>query len=219
MENGLFQVIFEWLNIYFIGFRECSKQGNLADPEVQDFKTELLKYVNQTRRTNLIETEEDDGLMFHSVVEDLQNDLDFDELVDIRENSAYVAFVQLIGGYINYDEDGYEILAKEYKRELKYAGGNLMQLQLREIVDKSVKDMADFFDSFPSFDTFQQSFDEVEDAKNRVKQRKMILKKTASAYDVNPDESMNKSDVKNIQSQSTKKVEFDKKGNIMCKLF
>jgi hypothetical protein len=32
----------------------------------------------------------------------------------------------MIGGYINYDEDGYEILAKEYKRELKYAAGNMM---------------------------------------------------------------------------------------------
>jgi len=48
--------------------------------------------------------------------------------MDIRENSAYIAFVALIGGYINYDEDGYQILAKEYWRELKYAAGNLMRV-------------------------------------------------------------------------------------------
>ena len=86
--------------------------------------------------------------MFHSIIEDLQNDLDFEQLVDIRENSAYVAFVQLIGGYINFEEDGYEILAKEYKRELKYSGGNLMVLQLREIVDKSIAEITKFFEGF-----------------------------------------------------------------------
>lgn len=82
------------------------------------------------------------------MLDNLYNDLDLDDLIDIRENSAYIAFVQLIGGYINYDEDGYEILAKEYKRELKYSGGNLMALQLREVVDKSVKEIEQFFESF-----------------------------------------------------------------------
>lgn len=33
----------------------------------------------------------------------------------------------MIGGYINFEENGYDILAKEYKRELKYAAGNLMK--------------------------------------------------------------------------------------------
>lgn len=98
-----------------------------------------------TRITNVIE-KEDDGFMFHSIISDLFNEIDFEDLVDIRENSAYVAFVQLIGGYINYEEDGYDILAKEYKRELKYAGGNLMKLQLREIVDKSITEMLHFFE-------------------------------------------------------------------------
>jgi hypothetical protein len=48
--------------------------------------------------------------------------------MDVRENSAYIAFVSMIGGYINFEENGYEILAKEYKRELKYTAGNLMKL-------------------------------------------------------------------------------------------
>lgn len=34
----------------------------------------------------------------------------------------------MIGGFINFEENGYEGLAKEYKRELKYASGNLMKL-------------------------------------------------------------------------------------------
>jgi hypothetical protein len=34
----------------------------------------------------------------------------------------------MIGTFINYDENGYEGLAKDYKRELKYAAGNLMLL-------------------------------------------------------------------------------------------
>lgn len=49
------------------------------------------------------------------MIEDLHNDgTNVADLMDIRENSAYIAFVALIGGYINYDEDGYSILAKEY---------------------------------------------------------------------------------------------------------
>ena len=54
--------------------------------------------------------------------------MEIEDLVDVRENSAYIAFVSMIGGYINFEENGYEILAKEYKRELKYAAGNLMKL-------------------------------------------------------------------------------------------
>jgi hypothetical protein len=33
-----------------------------------------------------------------------------------------------MNGYINFDENGYENLSKEFKRELKYAGGNIMQI-------------------------------------------------------------------------------------------
>jgi len=66
---------------------------------------------------------------FDSMIEDLHNDgTNVPDLMDIWENSAYIAFVALIGGYINYDEDGYSILAKEYRRELKYAAGNLMRI-------------------------------------------------------------------------------------------
>jgi hypothetical protein len=47
-------------------------------------------------------------LEFDSMIEDLENDqFTVNDLMDIRESSAYIAFVALIGGYINYDEDGY----------------------------------------------------------------------------------------------------------------
>ena len=74
------------------------------------------------------EEEEEDGYDYESILEDYYDDIDLPDLIDIRENSAYIAFVAMIGGYINYDEDGYEILAKEYKKELKYSAGNLMHL-------------------------------------------------------------------------------------------
>ena len=51
-----------------------------------------------------------------------------DDLVDIRECDAYIAFVSMVGGFTNYEENGYEILSKEYKRELKYAAGNIMRI-------------------------------------------------------------------------------------------
>jgi hypothetical protein len=39
-------------------------------------------------------------------------------------------------------------LAKEYKKELKYCAGNLMQLQLRQLVDRSVNKLKEFFIGF-----------------------------------------------------------------------
>ena len=45
---------------------------------------------------------------FDAMIEDLENEgMSVNDLMDIWENSAYIAFVALIGGYINYDEDGY----------------------------------------------------------------------------------------------------------------
>lgn len=62
----------------------------------------------------------------------------------------------MIGGYINFEENGYDILAKEYKRELKYSSGNLMKLQLREMVDKSVETLLNFFKGFITFDKLKK---------------------------------------------------------------
>jgi hypothetical protein len=63
-----------------------------------------------------------------ATIDDLLETTDIKDLIDIRESPAYVNFVSIIGTYINWDENGYEGLAKEYKRELKYAAGNLMRI-------------------------------------------------------------------------------------------
>ena len=34
----------------------------------------------------------------------------------------------MIGGYVDFDENGYDILSKEYRREIKYSAGNLMKI-------------------------------------------------------------------------------------------
>jgi hypothetical protein len=47
--------------------------------------------------------------------------------------------------------NGYERLEKKYKRELKFAGGNFMHRQMREIVDRSVSKFVDYFKGFPTY--------------------------------------------------------------------
>ena len=63
-----------------------------------------------------------------AVVDDYCEGTTLEDLVDIRESDAYIAFVSMVGGFTNYEENGYDILSKEYKRELKYAAGNLMRI-------------------------------------------------------------------------------------------
>jgi hypothetical protein len=70
----------------------------------------------------------EDGFEINAIPYNYNVEKELDDLVDIRENSAYIAFVAMIGGYINFEENGYDILAKEYKRELKYTSGNLMKI-------------------------------------------------------------------------------------------
>lgn len=85
------------------------------------------------------------------MIDDYCEDTSLDDLVDIRESDAYIAFVSMVGGYSNYDENGYDVLSKEYKRELKYAAGNLMKIQLRQMVDDSVNTLHNFFKGFKTF--------------------------------------------------------------------
>lgn len=93
----------------------------------------------------------EDGFQYDAAIKDYLEETGIEELVDIRENAAYIAFVQMIGGFINYEENGYQGLAKEYKKELKYAAGNLMKIQLREMVDRSVTTLSNFFSGFKTF--------------------------------------------------------------------
>ena len=138
----------------FAGFIEGSKEGNMIQEEIKCKEDSIYNYLASTQQA-CSNQQGKVGLEFNSMLDNLLNTVEMDDLVDIRENSAYVSFVQLIGGYINFEEDGYEILAKEYKRELKYSGGNLIEIQLREMIDRSILEVVDFFEAFPAFDTFQ----------------------------------------------------------------
>ena len=91
-----------------------------------------------------------------AVVDDYNEGTTLDDLIDIRESDAYIAFVSMVGGFTNYEENGYDILSKEYKRELKYAAGNLMRIQLRQMVDDSVKTLLNFFRGFKTFEQLKE---------------------------------------------------------------
>ncbi len=69
---------------------------------------------------------------------DLHETDTLDELRDIRENVSYQKFVKKLGLHCNLALNGYESLNKDYKTELKYAAGNLMHLQLRQVIERSV---------------------------------------------------------------------------------
>ena len=99
----------------------------------------------------------EDGFNLSSIPESYLDHYEMEDLVDIRENSAYIAFVSMIGGYINFEENGYDILAKEYKRELKYAAGNIMKLHMRAYIDRSVETLVNFFIGFPSIKAFMKN--------------------------------------------------------------
>jgi hypothetical protein len=141
----------------FSGFHEQDQIESLCGKDPQFEEDIILRYIKEIQKAQkTCKVAINEGLEFDSMLTHLYNDIELDELVDIRENSAYVAYVQLIGGYVNFEEDGYDILAKEYKRELKYSGGNLMKIQLREIVDRSIKEAVDFFTSIPEFEEFTE---------------------------------------------------------------
>lgn len=76
-----------------------------------------------------------DATIAEKDVEEFDENVALEDLVDIREIPSYIAFVSMVGGYTNYEENGYDILAKTYKKELKYAAGNLMKIQLRQMID------------------------------------------------------------------------------------
>ena len=200
----------------FGGFKEKEKEGNKSSPDIQYSDDPILIYLRETQKVCKREQNRE-GFEFSSMLEELYNDAQLDELVDIRENSAYIAFVQLIGGYINYEEDGYEILSKEYKRELKYAGGNLLEIQLREIINRSIDEFIKFFESFPSFEAFEERLEEDANLKQTILHKNPFQPKTEVI-----DNSITKEDV--YQSlpfkrhmTSVENIEFTRSGMIMSK--
>lgn len=87
-----------------------------------------------------------------AVITDLLGATELADLVDIRQSPAYIQFIQIVESFIDWEKNGYEDLAKEYKRELKYAAGNLMGIHLRQMVQQSVSVFANFFEGFRTFE-------------------------------------------------------------------
>jgi hypothetical protein len=81
-------------------------------------------------------------------VKDLRGETRLKDLPDIRKCSAYRQYIKKIGGTIDFKQNGYRDLSKEQRRELKFLAGNMMQCQLRQIVDKSVSSLRNFFMGF-----------------------------------------------------------------------
>ena len=79
---------------------------------------------------------------------DLHAELGLKELPDIRDTPAHRAYLRTIGRDLDLRLNGYKELDKEQRRELQYAAGNLMELQLRELVDRSVRTLRNFFAGF-----------------------------------------------------------------------
>ena len=80
------------------------------------------------------------------------------DLVDIRDSPAYHAYLALAGGgEVNYRQNGYKALNKQYRREIKFAGGNLMEIQLREIVSRSVRTLGNFFKGFLTLEELKKA--------------------------------------------------------------
>ena len=83
---------------------------------------------------------------------DLHSELGLAELQDIRDCPTYRAYLRSIGRELDLRQNGYKELDKEQRRELQYAAGNLMELQLRELVDRSVRTLRNFFSGFLTLD-------------------------------------------------------------------
>jgi hypothetical protein len=98
------------------------------------------------------------GFQINSVLSegDLHETDTLEELRDLRENVPYQKFVKKLGLNLNLGQNGYENLKKEYKTELKYAAGNLMHLQLRSVINRSIKVFVSFFKGFKTYGQLQQ---------------------------------------------------------------
>ena len=71
-----------------------------------------------------------------------------EELEDIRNTDAYQKYIKLFEANIDYKEDSYKSLSKEFRSELKYAAGNLMRLQMREVIERTLELTSKYFKPF-----------------------------------------------------------------------
>ena len=73
------------------------------------------------------------------------SDVEFKDLIDIRDSSAYRFHAMYNGETICFDDNGYKLLNKEVRKNLRTSVGILLGLQLRQKVEESLKKMEDMF--------------------------------------------------------------------------
>jgi len=88
------------------------------------------------------------GSIIDMEAKEFLNIVEKEELEDIRESAAYKNYVKFLHGTINFDDDNYKSLTKEYRTELKYSAGNLMHLQMRAIIEQTLELVNKYFKRF-----------------------------------------------------------------------
>lgn len=81
---------------------------------------------------------------------DFMTDMKFEDLKDIRENDAYRILAEMVheDESVWREENGWSLFTHEYKQRILDNVGQLMALQMRSIVEKSVEDLEKFLLSF-----------------------------------------------------------------------
>jgi len=83
-----------------------------------------------------------------AIIDDTIDIVEKVELEDIRESTAYQNYVKFLHGTINFDDDGYKSLTKEYRTELKYCAGNLVCIQMRKVIEQTLELILKYFQKF-----------------------------------------------------------------------
>ena len=116
----------------------------------QDFVHENLDYPYLDGVQTRCKTDKilEDEYSPSALIEDVIDVVEKEELLDIRESQAYINYVRFLKGTVNYNDDGYKALTKEYRTELKYCAGNLMCMQMRMVIERSIELIFKYFKRF-----------------------------------------------------------------------
>ena len=79
-----------------------------------------------------------------------------EELLDIRESSAYRVYSILTDNSLQLGQNLYKALSKEERRSLRLSVGVQVSLLLRKIIEKSVNEFADFFGQIKTLDDMEE---------------------------------------------------------------
>ncbi len=115
-----------------------------------DAKAESLDYpyLDDVRTEAPLDVQAAEEYGPEALIEDKIDVVEREELLDIRESQAYINYVRFLKGTINYNDDGYKSLTKEYRTELKYSAGNLMCIQMRSVIEQTIDLIYKFFHRF-----------------------------------------------------------------------